>query len=355
MAKPSSHSGRTIFISHAAEDGQLVRLFLELLRVGFGIPDEQIFCTVVPGQISAGEDFIENIRAHLQSHAVFMPVFSTDFQASVFCMYELGAAWALNKLMVPIILPPVTTNDLGPLLHVRQSLDITEAADLDALRNQLARYVKCNLSNAWTTCRNKFLRAAKKILECQGNWIYALRSVFEEESLRRLRANLNAQTIEELGLNTGPFIIDTIGYFRILGSRRTPNAITATGTAYRIQGERVFVRGHWWADEHLRQRDRIELFYHLESKVGVKPWHLLWPSTHTGVIKLGRQPGLMPHVGQECFSGYVHNLFESRESTPEMYAERVEMSEQQLRTLIEKEGKKTYSVLIKRIGPQNVA
>lgn len=114
-------TGKRIFVSHAASDQPLADAFVNLLRLGLEISAKDIFCTSLTGMgIKAGEDFINRIKAEIQEPTVIIVLVTQNYLASTFCMFELGAAWAMSHNILPVLAPPLEFSKLPSLLNRTQ-------------------------------------------------------------------------------------------------------------------------------------------------------------------------------------------------------------------------------------------
>ena len=126
-----------IFISHAAADKQLVKAFVELLHDGMDINKDEIFCTSITGSLGIGEEFISRIREEIAGCEDVIFLITPEYKRSFMCLIEMGAAWALGKNIKPIIVPPLTFDDLEKPLDSRQAIMITDKDGLDQLFGEL--------------------------------------------------------------------------------------------------------------------------------------------------------------------------------------------------------------------------
>ena len=93
------------FISHNEIENKFAEEFIQLLSMGAGISINNIFCSSLPGcDIKTGKDFVKYIHKELECSDVVFALFSQNYIESSFCMAELGAAWILNKEVIPIII-----------------------------------------------------------------------------------------------------------------------------------------------------------------------------------------------------------------------------------------------------------
>src|SRR5438552_17458085 len=152
-----SETGR-VFVSHASSDKDLADKFVDLLVAGLGLRNEQVFCSSVDGQgIPAGQQFIGYIRTTLSESALAVFLITEAFLASRFCMCEMGAAWALNKEVFPILFPPLTPGDLREVFLDRHTPSVNEDACLDNLRDKLQPISDPAPTARWMAKKQQFM------------------------------------------------------------------------------------------------------------------------------------------------------------------------------------------------------
>jgi hypothetical protein len=125
--------GKEIFISHASADEPLIGGFVEFLRLGLDIERKEIYCiTYNKDEIPSGESFTDHIKNNIQESKLVILFLTPNFLESAFCLAEIGAAWALDKKIIPIIVPPLTYDSLERTpLKARQAIKL-ESLDLIA-------------------------------------------------------------------------------------------------------------------------------------------------------------------------------------------------------------------------------
>lgn len=140
---------RKFFISHSSEDKVIVNGFVkEILKIGCGFKDSDIFCTLDPTVIRTGDDFRIKIVENLRECDFILLFISENYMNSEICQNEMGAAWALdNKRVLPFILPNTTFNDMGFLNEVKQGASITDKRKLDEFYNEVCGYY--GISSDW--------------------------------------------------------------------------------------------------------------------------------------------------------------------------------------------------------------
>ena len=140
---------RKFFISHSSEDKIIVNGFIkELLKIGCGFKDADIFCTLDSTSIRTGDDFREKIVENMKSCDFILLFISENYMKSEICHNEMGAAWALDdKRILPFVLPGTTFNQMGFLNVVKQGASIADKRKLDEFYNEVCGYY--GISSDW--------------------------------------------------------------------------------------------------------------------------------------------------------------------------------------------------------------
>ena len=142
-------STRKLFISHSSADKTIVNGFVkEILKIGCGFKDSDIFCTLDPTVIRTGDDFREKIIENMKECDFILLFISENYMKSEICQNEMGAAWALeNKRVLPFVLPNIMFSQMGFLNVVKQGASITEKRKLDEFYAEVCNFY--NLSSDW--------------------------------------------------------------------------------------------------------------------------------------------------------------------------------------------------------------
>ncbi|GAB2553045.1 toll/interleukin-1 receptor domain-containing protein [Gracilibacillus alcaliphilus] len=129
---------KEIFISHASADKPLVDGFVRFIRLGMDIRNEKIYCiTYNNGDIPSGDSFTEHIKVNINNAEIIILLITPNFLNSNFCMAELGAAWAMDKKIIPIIVPPLKFDTLESTpLKARQ---VIRLEDIDIFADELRK------------------------------------------------------------------------------------------------------------------------------------------------------------------------------------------------------------------------
>ena len=147
--KDATHESRKFFISHSSEDRTIVNGFVkEILKIGCGFKDCDIFCTLDPTVIRTGDDFRLKIVENLRECDYILLFISDNYIKSEICQNEMGAAWALgNKRVLPFVLPNIKFKDMGFLSEVKQGASIADKRKLDEFYSEICEYY--GISSDW--------------------------------------------------------------------------------------------------------------------------------------------------------------------------------------------------------------
>ena len=93
-----------IFVSHAHEDHQVAQALVTALNMGAGVEIKEIRCTsFAPAGLGAGSQIANDLRKDIRSCKYFMPLITKNVPGSEFVLFEIGAAWVLNKKLFPVV------------------------------------------------------------------------------------------------------------------------------------------------------------------------------------------------------------------------------------------------------------
>ncbi len=180
---------KSVFISHAVKDSKIAEQIVELLEGGIGVPDSEIFCSSLEGYgIPTGENFVTYIKKQIQEPKVVILLLTPSYFASNFCISELGASWAMSHDVFPILVPPLSYDDVKDVLLVTQVAKIDNDIKYNELRDCLIEKVSftSKSSTKWDTKRKVFLKSINPLLK---NII--LPETVSSEELMQLREELD--------------------------------------------------------------------------------------------------------------------------------------------------------------------
>ena len=158
-----------IFISHSSKNKEQVQLLADLLRAINLQPQQDIFCSSLPGYdipLSSEDrifDFLRSKFLEYKIHVIF--IHSHEYYASPVCLNEMGAAWALKSTQTSLLLPGFSFGDMkgvinGERIAIKLDNDITEVKDK---LNQVRRILEDEFSltpvsdTIWEQARDKFI------------------------------------------------------------------------------------------------------------------------------------------------------------------------------------------------------
>ncbi|MEM7116314.1 MAG: toll/interleukin-1 receptor domain-containing protein, partial [Chloroflexota bacterium] len=106
-----------IFISHSGDDSELAKMTVDLIRAAYNISPKKIRCTSVDGyRLPTGINFNDRLRAEAIESTAFIALLSKSAMQAVYVVFELGARWAAQKPMLPLLVPDESFDVLeGPI------------------------------------------------------------------------------------------------------------------------------------------------------------------------------------------------------------------------------------------------
>jgi hypothetical protein len=92
------------FISHSHKDRRVAQALVHFLTFGVGVEAREIRCTSYGATaLSAGADIQQELRRDLKRCNYFVPLITSNTEGSEFVSFEIGAAWVLEKKVVPVV------------------------------------------------------------------------------------------------------------------------------------------------------------------------------------------------------------------------------------------------------------
>lgn len=158
-----------IFISHASKDKIILKSFVDnILKSGLGLKDENIvFTSYEATGVVPGDNIPEYIKRNIEGASVVMAMVSENYKASEVCMNEVGAAFALGKTPVQIMLPNTNIDKLGWLIHLNKAAKIDDEDSLDSLGEVICTEMNLKMQTPkhWNPCKKVFLEFLKTQLD----------------------------------------------------------------------------------------------------------------------------------------------------------------------------------------------
>ena len=153
-------SKKRIFISHASKDGVLIGKFVDsILLLGMGMGSEIIAYTSREDTgVPAGESIPQFIQDNIACADIVLLMISDNYKSSEVCLNEMGAAWALNKHIIQILLPNTSFDKLGWLCSLDKALKIDDADSIDGLCEAFSDKLDIGIKpSAWNRNKAAFL------------------------------------------------------------------------------------------------------------------------------------------------------------------------------------------------------
>lgn len=153
-------SKKRIFISHASKDNELIGKFVDLIfLLGMGIDSEIIVYTSREDTgVPAGESIPQFIQDNIACADIVLLMISDNYKSSEVCLNEMGAAWALNKHIIQILLPNTSFDKLGWLCSLDKALKIDDADSIDGLCEVFADKLDIGIKlSVWNRNKSAFL------------------------------------------------------------------------------------------------------------------------------------------------------------------------------------------------------
>lgn len=193
-----------IFISHAVKDKAIADALVDLLLTSTKISSDQIFCSSLEGLgIPPGVNFVDYIKSKIQKPKAVIALISPNYLGSQFCMCELGATWAMSHDLLPLLVPPLTFEQVKGVLTGVQLTRIDDSTGLSELTDRLLALTQtpAGASSRWEVKRNSFLKEKlPKILKKIKNPVVVSEGDYKKvqqdynESLKEMAAYENTVT-----------------------------------------------------------------------------------------------------------------------------------------------------------------
>lgn len=153
-----------VFVTHSSIDRALADRIVHALRMGTDVRRARIFCSSIEGcGVPTGADFMTYIQRQLQDTKLVVPLITPAYLDSIFCQWELGAAWVQNVRMFPIKVDAVDHTELVGPLHTMQTADFNTAG-LNDLASAVAEAVGGALHlTEWESERDPLLRDLQQL------------------------------------------------------------------------------------------------------------------------------------------------------------------------------------------------
>lgn len=215
-----------IFISHSSKDKEVVDLFKNIiLNAGLGISDNDIAYTSAPETgVPTGGNIPQYIKDNIADSDFVFFMISDNYRQSEVCLNEMGAAWALDKNIKPLLLHNVSFESVGWLYRMNLCAKIDDADRLDELRDEfLDKYDSRTKTAVWNRQKAEFIAQIATLTPNNTALISINTPIIEED--------------EELGLLDYREAFDNhiFDFLKIIGIVNNAYNNLATQTGHRTQ------------------------------------------------------------------------------------------------------------------------
>jgi len=134
---------RSVFISHASKDEELISAFVDLIE-GIGLDSStQIFYTSRIRQgVQPGDDFNNRIQQRIRDAEFGLAIITPNFLENQYCLWELGYHCGVNKKLYPILVPPMVYSDIPDMIAGIEAVNIDRDDELDSLARVIAHRLR---------------------------------------------------------------------------------------------------------------------------------------------------------------------------------------------------------------------
>lgn len=193
--------GKTIFISHATKDKEIIDAFVDIILHGaLSVPIDKIFCVSTDGtKIKSGADWRDSINESLLSAKVNFLIITPNYKESEVCLNEMGAAWVTSATVLPLIVDPINYKTVGVIQEPKQIEKLLDEKSLDRIKDEVQEKLEIPpaliKSDRWTAKKTEFLLRVKKYLATNPFEVPMDRDAFSE--LMKAKADLE-KTVNNL-------------------------------------------------------------------------------------------------------------------------------------------------------------
>jgi len=153
-ARPATHRGLSVFISHSSRDAELALGLIDLLKAGLALTADQIRCSSVDGfRLPVGVNTESKLREEVNAAKVVVGLITPSSLSSSYVMFELGARWGANLFLAPL-LAGVKATDLSPPSSLLNALSASNEAQLHQLLADIAGQLALHIQPAASYIRN---------------------------------------------------------------------------------------------------------------------------------------------------------------------------------------------------------
>lgn len=162
---------KSIFISHASKDKEIADALVDIILQGaLSVSIDKIFCVSTDGtKIKSGADWRDSIKGSLLSAKINFLIITPNYKESEVCLNEMGAAWVMGAIVLPMIVDPINYRTVGIIQEPNQIEKLLDEKSLDRIRDIVQEKLEIPStqikSDRWTMKKKEFLIRVKKHLD----------------------------------------------------------------------------------------------------------------------------------------------------------------------------------------------
>ena len=190
---------KKVFVSHSTKDKEVVDIFMDkILKLGLAFTSDDIAYTSREDTgVRTGNDIKAFIKENISTCDFVFFMISENYIQSQVCLNEMGAAWATERKVIPIVFPNIGFDSIGWLYNVNKGIKLTNTYELDSVFEEVNdKYSHTLKVSAWNRYKDEFIGSIEsKFSEPKNNEIQL--SVIEEElDLLDCREAFNKNIVE---------------------------------------------------------------------------------------------------------------------------------------------------------------
>lgn len=142
-----------VFISHASADAAFITPFVEkVLKLGLELKTEEIAYTSEESYgVEPGKNIANYIKENIACASVVLLMISPNYKKSEVCLNEMGAAWALQKKCVSVMLPTASFDQLGWISNLDKAVKLSNKKQVASLCEVIAKQIAIESNNKLTS------------------------------------------------------------------------------------------------------------------------------------------------------------------------------------------------------------
>ena len=141
-----------VFISHSSADTDIILSFIQnVLVLGLGLDKGDIvFTSDETYGINPGDDIPQYIKRNISGARVVLIMVSQGYKKSEVCLNEMGAAWALDRNIISVLMPDANFDQLGWVINLKKAVRLDKKKSLLSLTNQIAKLISVDMTDRFT-------------------------------------------------------------------------------------------------------------------------------------------------------------------------------------------------------------